>query len=35
MLDTFDSYSEQIWMLVCVGQHGVIQVCEHWSVNQR
>jgi hypothetical protein len=27
MLDAIDSYGEQIWVLVCVGQHGVIQVC--------
>ena len=26
MLDTFDGYGEQIWVLVCVGQRGVIQV---------
>jgi hypothetical protein len=28
VLDTFDSYGEQIWVFVCIGQHGMIQVCE-------
>lgn len=32
MLDTLDSDGEQVWMLVCVCQHGVIQVCEYWLV---
>jgi hypothetical protein len=32
VLDPFDIYAKEIWVLVCVGQHGMIQVCEHQSV---
>jgi hypothetical protein len=34
VLDTFDIYAKKIWMLVRVGQHGMIQVCEDKSVKQ-
>jgi hypothetical protein len=34
VLDTFDNDGEQIWVLVCVGQHGMIQVCEDQSAKR-